>query len=104
MDNNNDMDLRRRKLYDGSGDSSVANGDFSKTEDYGPQNFPWAWTLGVMSSCICLTLVLMPLLAFNLPTTPRDDLPWWQKTSIYEIKTREFHDSDGNGLGDIQGI
>ena len=31
-------------------------------------------------------------------------LPWYHKTSIYQIYPRSFHDSNQDGIGDIQGI
>ncbi|MCR4657704.1 MAG: alpha-glucosidase [Lachnospiraceae bacterium] len=33
-----------------------------------------------------------------------DDQAWWQKTIAYEIYVKSFKDSDGNGLGDLNGI
>ena len=30
--------------------------------------------------------------------------PWYHKTSIYQIYPRSFYDSNGDGIGDLQGI
>ena len=33
-----------------------------------------------------------------------DGFPWWNDTVFYEIFVRSFRDSDGNGIGDFNGI
>ena len=31
-------------------------------------------------------------------------LPWFHKTTIYQIYPRSFHDGNGDGIGDLPGI
>ncbi len=33
-----------------------------------------------------------------------DGYPWWNDTVFYEIFVRSFYDSDGDGVGDLQGL
>ena len=33
-----------------------------------------------------------------------DDYAWWQKTTAYEIYVKSFRDSNGDGIGDLNGI
>ena len=33
-----------------------------------------------------------------------EQIPWWQKTTIYQIYPRSFMDSNGDGIGDLQSI
>src|SRR5262245_57077373 len=32
------------------------------------------------------------------------DLPWWNDRVFYEVFVRSFKDSDGDGIGDLQGL
>src|SRR5919198_1123642 len=38
------------------------------------------------------------------PTTEAPKLPWWREAIFYEIFVRSFYDTDGNGIGDFNGI
>src|SRR6185436_6669006 len=33
-----------------------------------------------------------------------NSLPWYHKTTIYQIYPRSFYDSNADGIGDLQGI
>lgn len=33
-----------------------------------------------------------------------DGLPWWNDTVFYEVFVRSFYDSDGDGIGDLNGL
>ncbi len=40
----------------------------------------------------------------TLTPTPAPSGPWWNETVFYEIFVRSFYDSDGDGIGDFNGI
>jgi alpha-glucosidase len=35
---------------------------------------------------------------------PVTDSPWWREAVVYEVYVRSFADSDGDGLGDLEGV
>jgi alpha-amylase len=58
-------------------------------------------------SLILLTAVLVgctfPITGKTSPTEV-DQRPWWEKAVFYEIFVRSFYDSNGDGVGDFNGI
>ena len=46
---------------------------------------------------------LLIVILFAIPTSAQET-DWWNETVFYEIFVRSFYDSDGDGIGDIQGI
>jgi alpha-glucosidase len=61
-------------------------------------------------NCAALALILStlpaasPALAQQTSNRPTAGSPWWKGAVIYEIYPRSFQDSNGDGIGDLNGI
>jgi alpha-glucosidase len=57
---------------------------------------------GVSMRKTWLILALLALIVGSAPAQKTD--PWWKHALIYEIYPRSFQDSNGDGIGDLNGI
>ena len=57
----------------------------------------WLVWFGLLGSVIAIVIATPPC-----PYKPK--LDWWQKELVYQIDVEKFKDSNGDGVGDLQGI
>lgn len=60
--------------------------------------------LGVFVACWTLMLVAAIVIVVLEPPCPKiQDLKWYQSDAMYKINVENFKDSDGDGVGDVNG-
>src|SRR3954468_17640521 len=63
--------------------------------------------IGIVSLyLLVMSFGIIPLQAQDTSAvkTGTDGLPWWNDRTFYEIFVRSFQDSNGDGIGDLQGV
>lgn len=59
----------------------------------------------LLTACIPAIPSTLEPIASEVPTgDPQYEIPWWKTAVFYEIFVRSFCDSDGDGIGDFNGI
>lgn len=53
---------------------------------------------------LCLLLFLGLTTSVAIAQDAPEDEPWWNERVFYEVFVRSFYDSDGDGIGDLQGL
>jgi alpha-glucosidase len=61
------------------------------------------WTRNLIP-CAALCLDIATLAAAAQPTPSPSEQNWWKNAVVYEIYPRSFQDSNGDGIGDLNGI
>lgn len=57
----------------------------------------------MMRNLLRLALLVLVMLPLGV-SAQEEGAPWWQDRVFYEIFVRSFKDSDGDGIGDLQGV
>lgn len=57
----------------------------------------WVAWFGMLAAAIVIIIV-----APKCPPRPNEE--WWQKSSVCQVYTRSYKDSNGDGIGDLKGI
>ena len=77
-------------------------------ETFMPKRIFSCFFLIILAACVpAATQTVTPVstLPFTPTSTPEAlQVPWWREAVFYEIFVRSFYDTDGNGIGDFNGI
>src|SRR5437763_7948520 len=58
----------------------------------------------IVGACLACVIASLPYPRSRAQETKATVDPWWKHAVIYEIYPRSFQDSNGDGLGDLNGI
>ena len=62
------------------------------------------WRTGFIVGVLWLGLLVAPISAQDVSDQVEAETYWWNDRVFYEIFVRSFADSDGDGIGDLQGV
>jgi alpha-glucosidase len=74
----------------------------SKSRPVGISNFKFQISNSFLAAVLLLPLLLVPQTAAAQARAGKT--PWWKHAVFYEIYPRSFKDSNGDGIGDLNGI
>ena len=81
-------------------DHQCDQGDSDNTQQY--NSFPTRGLVSTLVVVLSVVFIFIPVLAVNIPRKDYN-LPWWYSGVIYHIYPKSFQDSNGDGIGDING-
>ena len=50
------------------------------------------------------SIILFLFIAIQIPLVQSQEMAWWKETVVYQIYPRSFCDTDGDGIGDLNGV